>query len=448
MTTPAALGSSTEPAAVLPTITPVAAALIDWHCIVIGAGPAGAAVAIRLAGRGLRVLLVDRSGMPRPKVCGCCLSPLARSELAAICPPHSLSAALPLKSVRLVSAGRSAHIPMPSGGVLSREALDTALVRQAIAAGADWLPNLTADAIHEPPAGHDVEALTVVARASASQQQEATHLHSRMVVIAAGLADTIHIVLADSRGLATGSSQTHSPRDRRVAPDSRIGVGTTLSATSAASLPAAIDLPPGELVMAVARHGYCGLVRLEDGRLDLAAAVDRHMLAAAGGPAAGMVHLLRSASGNGRATTAFDGSLDAVATATFRATPPLTHHSPRIAGRSQRIFRVGDAASYVEPFTGEGIGWALASGRLLAESLLVDGATSGPLSAADIVAAADRYPLLHKRLFAAHHARCRWVAHGVRHPHLVSGAVQLAAVLPAAASRLLPIATGASCRQA
>jgi len=451
MSVPTGPGSSSQSAEVLPTTTPATAALIDWHCIVIGAGPAGSAVAIRLARRGLRVLLVDRSAMPRPKVCGCCLSPLARAELAAICPPHSLSAALPLASVRLVSAGQSAHIRMPDGAVLSREALDAALVRQAIAAGADWLPNLTADAVHEPTAGRMDEALTVVARATASQQQEATRLRSRVVVIAAGLADMIHIVQADDRGSHTSSSsrqQTHAPRDRRVAPGSRIGVGTTLSATSAASLPAAIDLPPGELVMAVARHGYCGLVRLEDGRLDLAAAVDRHMLAAAGGPAAGIVHLLRSAGGNGRATTAFDGSLDAVATATCRATPPLTHHSPRIAGRSQRIFRVGDAASYVEPFTGEGIGWALASGRLLAESLLVDGATSGPLSAADIVAAADRYPLLHKRLFAAHHARCRWVAHGVRHPHLVSGAVQLAAVLPAAASRLLPIATGASCRQA
>ena len=452
MSVPTGIGSSSQSAEVLPTTTPATAALIDWHCIVIGAGPAGSAVAIRLARRGLRVLLVDRSAMPRPKVCGCCLSPLARAELAAICPPHSLSAALPLASVRLVSAGLSARIRMPDGAVLSREALDAALVRQAIAAGADWLPNLTADAVHEPTAGRVDEPLTVVARATTShQQQEATRLSSRVVVIAAGLADMIHLVQADDRGSHTGSSsrqQMHAPRDRRVAPGSRIGVGTTLTANSSASLPAAIDLPPGELVMAVARHGYCGLVRLEDGRLDLAAAVDRHMLAAAGGPAAGIVHLLRSAGGNSRATTAFDGSLDAVATATFRATPPLTHHSPRIAGRSQRIFRVGDAASYVEPFTGEGIGWALASGRLLAESLLVDGATSGPLTAGDIVAAAERYPLQHRRLFAAHHARCRWVAHGVRHPNLLSGAVQLAAALPAAAAWVLPIATGASCRQA
>lgn len=450
MNMPPGPGSSSQSAEVLPTTTPATAALIDWHCIVIGAGPAGTAVAIRLARAGLRVLLVDRSRMPRPKVCGCCLSPLAGAELAALCPPHSLPAGLPLASVRLVSAGQSARIPMSDGVVLSRESLDAALVRQAIAAGADWLPNLTADAIHEPTAGRAAEALTVMARSTISHQdQETTRLRSRVVVIAAGLADTIHIVLKDDHGSDIGNSprrQVHSPRARCVAPGSRIGVGTTLTATSSASLPAAIDLAPGELVMAVARHGYCGLVRLEDGRLDLAAAVDRHVLAAAGGPAAAIVDLLRLAGGDRRAITAFDGPLDAVAAATFRATPPLTHHSPRIAGRSQRIFRVGDAASYVEPFTGEGIGWALASGRLLAESLLGDRATGEPLTATDIVAAAERYPLLHNRLFNAHHARCRWVARGVRHPHLVSGAVQLAAALPTAAAWALPIATGAAGR--
>jgi flavin-dependent dehydrogenase len=100
----------------------------------------------------------------------------------------------------------------------------------------------------------------------------------------------------------------------------------------------------------------------------------------------------------------------------------------------------------VEPFTGEGIGWALASGRLLAESLLGDRATGEPLTATDIVSAAESYPLVHKRLFNAHHARCRWVARGVRHPHLVSGAVQLAAALPTAAAWALPIATGAAGR--
>ena len=158
------------------TLTPAAAAAIDWHGIVIGAGPAGAAVAIRLARQGLRVLLVDRSSMPRPKVCGCCLSPLAVAELASLCPANALPSLLPLATVCLVSAGRSARIPMPGGGVLSREALDTALVRQAIAAGADWLPTMLVEAIHEAPSHEKLadlgeEGVIVVARTTTAAPQ-------------------------------------------------------------------------------------------------------------------------------------------------------------------------------------------------------------------------------------------------------------------------------------
>ena len=44
----------------------------------------------------------------------------------------------------------------------------------------------------------------------------------------------------------------------------------------------------------------------------------------------------------------------------WRGTPPLTRRQPRVA--ADRVFVLGDAAGYVEPFTGEGIAWALTSG--------------------------------------------------------------------------------------
>jgi 2-polyprenyl-6-methoxyphenol hydroxylase-like FAD-dependent oxidoreductase len=423
------------------TLKPAAAAAIDWHAIVIGAGPAGTAVAIRLARQGQRVLLVDRSSMPRPKVCGCCLSQLAVAELASLCPANALPTPLPLATVCLVSAGRSARMPMPGGGVLSREALDTALVRQAIAAGADWLPSMLVEAIHEAPSREQSADLgqagvTVVARTTTTEPQAPVQLHGRVAVIAAGLADTIRIPSPDTSTSIDGRLARHAGHDRRVrhvAPGSRIGVGTTINAASPGHGAAALELPVGKLVMAVGRHGYCGLVRLEDDRLDLAAAVDRKLIAAEGGPAAGIAHLLHEACGDSPLATAVERAILSVPGATFRATPPLTHHSQRIAGATQRIFRVGDAASYVEPFTGEGIGWALAGGRILAESLL-----------GDIATAAASYRLAHTRLFAAHHARCRWVARGVRQPGIVLGAVGLAQCMPWAARRAVPLLVGAS----
>jgi flavin-dependent dehydrogenase len=428
MIPPDVVGS--PPAPVAATLTPAVAAGIDWHCIVIGSGPAGAAVTIRLARRGQRVLLLDRSSMPRPKVCGCCLSPLAVAELASLCPPQAFPQPLPLATVCLVSAGRSARIPMPGGGVLSREALDTALVQQAIAAGADWLPNMLVEAVDEETPDREEARVVVVSRTTTAEPQARMQFRGRVAVIAAGLADTIRIPADGTVGPIVGSlagHAAHERRGRRVAPDSRIGVGATLTLP-----PDGIDLPPGELVMAVGRHGYCGLVRLEDGRIDLAAAVDRKLLSDAGSPAAAIARLLEPAAGNSPCPAGLHRILAALPAANFRATPPLTHHSPRTAGASQRIFRVGDAASYVEPFTGEGIGWALAGGGILAESLL-----------GDIATAAASYQLAHRRLFAAHHARCRWVARGVRRQGIVSWALRLARLMPRAARRAVPLLAGA-----
>ena len=437
--------SLSQPLAVPPTLTAAVAGTIDWHCIVIGAGPAGSAVAIRLAQAGQRVLLVDRSSMPRPKVCGCCLSPLAIAELRGLCPPGAVRSPLPLEGVCLLSAGRSARVPMAGGGILSRETLDASLVRRAIDVGADWLPDMLVEAIHDEGAARsaatrdDGEVVVLAHRATPEEPRATSLLRGRVAVIAAGLADTIRIVtgtVTTTRSRQPAARRTDASRGRRVAPGSRIGLGATLDSASLRDA-AVINPPPGELVMAVAQHGYCGIVALEDGRLDLAAAVDRRMIARAGGPAAAITQLLRTAGGDHLGSIGFDRMLEAVAAATFRATPPLTHQSPLLGSPSRRILRVGDAAGYVEPFTGEGMGWALASSRILAESLLIDPGSG------NLVADASRYEHQHERLFASHHARCLRVARGVRHQTVVTAAVRLAAAMPRAAAWALPLVTGA-----
>ena len=132
-------------APVAATITAADAARTRWQVLVIGGGPAGAAAALRLAAGGARVLLVDRGGMPRWKVCGCCLSVAAVQELQLLdCGVGDDSAlpfdAVPLESVCVAHGGRSAVLPLPGGGVVSREVLDAGLVAAAIAAGCHWLP--------------------------------------------------------------------------------------------------------------------------------------------------------------------------------------------------------------------------------------------------------------------------------------------------------------------
>ena len=399
------------------SITPQAAAAERWQVVVVGAGPAGAAAAITLARQGLRVLVVERGAARRPKVCGCCLSPLAVRELAGLDPGLGPSRAaddgaevrwLALERVRLLAGGRAAAVALPAGAVLSREALDERLVRTACAAGCQWLPQSVVTTVQDDPGG-----VTLAVR----RGRERVELAADACILATGLAGPVRVNAArPSAGGAVGT--------RRIAARSRIGCGTTLPAT-------AIDLPAGELVMAVGRGGYCGVVRLEDGRIDVAAAVDPGRLQR-GGVAAAVADILREA-GGGAATLA-----RAVAAAGFRTTPLLTGVRPLVAGPWRRILVVGDAAAYVEPFTGEGIGWALLAGRLAAESLAGDGSAG----LRPPVAAAAAYETAHRRCFTTRHARCRRVAAAVRWPGLVTACAAVAGAVPATAGRCVPFVVG------
>ncbi len=405
-------------ALVTSTLEPATAAAMPWQAVVIGAGPAGSSAAIRLAAAGVRTLLVDRQALPRGKVCGCCLSTAAVVELRGLAatPAAAELAALPsgpLETVRLLHRGRDVVLPFPGGAAVSRETLDATLVRGAIASGCDWLPGCEVTAVEETGrAGGPVTVVVAASRARGPCVLRADH-----VVIATGLADRVRV---------PGGGE-----DRRVVePGSRIGLGAVLPS-------GAVDLPPGRLVMAIGRAGYCGLVRLEDGRIDLAAAVDRMLLTRHGDPREAIVAVVADATGD---EMDVEPLAAAVRQAGVAATPPLTRSAGVVAGRSGRILRVGDAAAYVEPFTGEGIGWALAGGRMAAEAIVSQEFGAG--IAPDAPTAAVRYREAHRRWFAACHRRCRCVAGVVRRPAAVAAALGMARIVPGIAGRVLPAVVG------
>jgi flavin-dependent dehydrogenase len=416
------------------TLTLDAAADRRWDVIVVGAGPAGGSAAVRLARHGLDVLLIDRGRMPRGKLCGCCLSPAALAELRGLGLWGLVEQAVPLERIRLAAGGREAAIDVQDGATLSREALDPAIVAEAIAAGCHWLPQTTATAIDEMDIGGESQAILSIRNAApnappGSPKRErrdgddgmATGLTCRRLILATGLGDHVRLTATKSR----------QPPTRTIAARSRIGIGAVLPADAA-------DLPAGELLMAVTRTGYCGIVRLEDGRIDVAAAVDRDALAHAA-PADVLARIMAEATRRQTATGESAEHLrDALAIATIRATPALTRSAPLVEGIGGRVFRIGDAAGYVEPFTGEGMGWALAAGRIVAEAVW----DAGLGGLAPAVIASGRYNQLHARHFGPRHARCRRVAAGLRMPRLVGFAVRGARLAPWAARLAVPIVTG------
>jgi geranylgeranyl reductase family protein len=118
----------------------------NFDAIVVGAGPAGSIAARDLARAGMRVALVDGSH-PREKPCGGGVTGRAL-QLARLAPDSGLDIAMAAagratERVTFEAAGRSAEVPLPQGDylrVFSREAFDSALLRQAVEAGATMVP--------------------------------------------------------------------------------------------------------------------------------------------------------------------------------------------------------------------------------------------------------------------------------------------------------------------
>jgi flavin-dependent dehydrogenase len=104
--------------------------------LILGGGVAGCAASIALARKGRSVTLVEREPTPRHKVCGEFLSGEALEDLHALGIDVASLGAVPIDYVRLAAARRAAEAPLPfAAASLTRRALDTELIAEAVAAG-------------------------------------------------------------------------------------------------------------------------------------------------------------------------------------------------------------------------------------------------------------------------------------------------------------------------
>jgi flavin-dependent dehydrogenase len=366
-----------------PTLTLEQAAGRVWPVVVVGAGPAGAVAAGLIARAGSRVLLVDRSNFPRAKVCGCCLNGRALSALAGagLADLPARLGAVPLTAFRLAAGGREAELPLDRGVSLSREAFDAELIRHAIECGADFLP--ATRAVHAASPNEETRSLLL------SRQGDEREIAACIVVAADGLAGSL---------LAEGSPS-------RSRPGSRIGAGVVVDFVHP-------FFAPGTIYMATAKAGYVGLVRLESGALDIACALDPGAVRASGGPGAVVEGILADVAWPIPPHLADEG---------WRGTAPLTRQARRVSGH--RLFGLGDATGYVEPFTGEGMAWAMSSAVALA-----------PIARAAALGWrpewSSRWRQTHRRIVTRRQRVCRVAAEVLRRPWLAALAVYFLARLP------------------
>ncbi len=116
-----------------------AAACVErtWDVVVIGAGPAGTVAARQLAGRGHRVLLLERAALPREKICGDGLLVDSLGLLDRLGLGERITAAgRPLKVLAIYSpSGRKVTLACRAL-TLPRRTLDALLAREAADCGA------------------------------------------------------------------------------------------------------------------------------------------------------------------------------------------------------------------------------------------------------------------------------------------------------------------------
>jgi geranylgeranyl reductase family protein len=108
--------------------------------LVVGAGPAGSACAQQLARAGFRVLLADQHEFPRDKVCGDGLIPDAHDALALLGVYHDVMRVARRAQHVACIGPRGGRVDVPGRlAVVPRRVLDDILRRAALAAGARWL---------------------------------------------------------------------------------------------------------------------------------------------------------------------------------------------------------------------------------------------------------------------------------------------------------------------
>ena len=224
-----------------------------WDVVVLGAGPAGAVAARQFALQGHSVLLIEKSQFPRLKVCGGCLggaaldvlTDLGLGDLPAKC------GGVPLRKMCLASGGSIAEIEIGRRIAVSRQTFDAALVEEAILAGALLSTETTG---------------SLELSANSGDRSVMLRRHNKVIVVR-----TKAVVVA------TGLSPCQSDFHARASPKSRIGLGAIVEHAGGYA-------ESSVLHMACEAEGYVGIAPVEDGRLDIAAAVDTAALSAAGSP--------------------------------------------------------------------------------------------------------------------------------------------------------------------
>jgi geranylgeranyl reductase family protein len=377
---------------------------MDADVVVVGAGPAGAAVSTLLARQGHRVILLDRCTFPRDKACAEYLSPACSPILERLGVLDAVVDAAPqrLQGMRVTDYRGQAcwgrfidHGRALYGLALPRIILDDLLVRQACQAGAElhtgvWVRQLLHDGQH---------VYGVQGRAGA----RSVTLQARVVIAA----DGVHSTLARRLGLV-----------RRVRWLQHVALVTHYRAVRDMGAWGEMFLIPG---------GYIGLAPVGDDCVNVSLVMRASRFASLGQrPEEALEQVIQTHS---ELVRRFTG---AVRSTTVLTTGPMAQ---RLAPpQHDGILFAGDAAGFIDPFTGQGIFLALHSAELAAD-VVHQALQRGDVSAQML----QRYVHAHHQAFHQKYLLSAGIQCGLRVPWITNAVIARLAQRPTLADTVVSV---------
>src|SRR5947209_8967884 len=323
----------------------------DFDAIIIGGGPAGSSAAIHLAGRGARVLLAEQKRFPREKLCGEFISPECLEHFARLGVLERMTlagGAQVSQTVFYAPSGRGLTVPSAwfGGGALglSRAEMDARLLARARDVGVRVVEDASL-------AGVIVEGGRVAG----------VRLHAS----GEGVCEYRSHVTIDATGRQRAVAR-HAARELNAVRGGGRRAGGSRERTSLVAFKAHLEGARGEAdacEIYFYRGGYGGLSPVEGGLSNLCfIARARDVRERASDAERVMREVLMR---NRRAARTLES-----ARARTRwlgvSIESFGRHAPAPA---PGLLAVGDAASFIDPFTGTGMLMALESGELAARAV-------------------------------------------------------------------------------
>jgi len=301
----------------------------DADVIITGAGPAGTMAAFELAGHDIDVLVIDKAEFPRYKVCGIGLTHKILQEI-----PYDVSPVIEQEifSVRFSCNYTDVFTRTSSEPLIycmMRDRFDQFLLQQAIVAGARVIMGEHITGIHRTPEGVEIKTRN-------------RRFRSRFLVGADGASS----VIANASGLRKDVIRGMAWEAEMEACESDIGKWSQTVFLDWGTLPG----------------GYGWIFPKKS-----------HFSVGVGGPASLSVHMKQY---NDRFVRA--SGIRFTATRSVKAWPiPVKVRKGFF--HANRILVAGDAAGLTDPLTGEGIYYAIRSGKMAGKAIL-NGLNGDPLA--------------------------------------------------------------------